>query len=241
MRPGTAGRSEENQAAGPFAGPPDTKGKEENMSASRIRVGGMCVWAGLLAAGSPAWGVGAEPQAAPLVIDGFEQEFNLLSGRSGAYQQAPSKVAMSRTTEVRREGNRALKLRYEKKGLGGPHDSGGWCGYWTLLKSSTRYFDASPYRKLTFWVRGQDGGEVFKVGLADANWDKLQDSVKSQDISEYLAAGKVTTEWQKAEVAFDAWGIDFAQVASVAIAFESENYANGEQAGVVYIDDLQFE
>lgn len=210
------------------------------MSIGRRVMNMACLSALVLAGALQARGTDAPP-GQPFPIDGFEQEMNSLEGRSGAYQQAPSKVMSARTTEVSHGGARCLKLRYEKKGLGGPFDSGGWCGYWTMLKSPTRYFDARAFSKLVLWVRGQDGGEIFRIGLADANWDKLQDSVKSDDIAQYLPAGRVTTDWQKAEIPLGAWALDFAQLASLAICFESDCYSNGEQSGIVYIDDVQLQ
>ena len=183
----------------------------------------------------------AEPEADGKVFDSFEFDHNLFRGRSGQYQEAPSRVFATRTAEDAHNGKKALKVKYEKKGAGGKYGMGGWCGYWSHLKKGKSYFDASPYSKLTLWVKGSNGGEIFRIGIADMHWDKLQDSVKSQDIGSYLPDGQVTTDWQKAEIPLDEWFVDMKQLASLAVCFESDNYPNGEQAGVVFIDDLQFE
>ena len=62
------------------------------------------------------------------------------------------------------------------------------------------YFDGTPYKVITFWVRGEKGDENFVVGLSDRHWDRIGDSVKSQEIGKYLPEGKITTLWQKATI-----------------------------------------
>jgi len=104
-----------------------------------------------------------------------------------------------------------------------------------------KVFDGTQYSKITFWVKGEKGGETFRIGIADMHWDKLQDSVKSGDVTDYLVSGQVSTDWQKVEIPLDTWFVDIKQLASFAVCFESDNYPEGEQAGTVFIDDVQFE
>ena len=180
--------------------------------------------------------------AATFVIDDFETASNKVNGRSNAYVQEPSRGLQVRTKDQAHSGAASLMLKYDKKGKGGPYDSGGWCGYYTQVKSGQQYFDATPYTKLTFWVKGAQGGESFMVGLADKHWDDLGDSVKSEPIGKYLPAGKVTTEWQQATVPLSAFFVDMKELATVAICFEGTCFPpNGEGKGTVYIDDLAFE
>jgi hypothetical protein len=181
------------------------------------------------------------PANAVLVFDGFEFDQNLLKGRSGNYEQAPSRIFATRSADTAHSGKRSLKVKYDKKGTGGPFGTGGWCGYWSQFKIGNQYYDATEYKKLTLWVKGEKGGENFKIGMADMHWDKQQDSVKSQDITAYLPEGKITTEWQKATIPMEDWFIDFKQLASMAVCFESDSYENGAQAGLVYVDDIQLE
>jgi len=183
----------------------------------------------------------ATPVREPKTFDGFEYDQNLFRGRSGQYMESPSRVFATRTAEQAHVGKKSLKLKYDKKGTGGKYGMGGWCGYWSHLKKGSQYFDASPYSKLTFWVKGEEGGENFRIGIADMHWDKLQDSVKSGDVTDYLSSGQITTDWQKVVIPLDVWFVDLKQLASFAVCFESDNYPGGEQAGVVFIDDVQFE
>ncbi|MBI3333025.1 MAG: hypothetical protein HYZ93_02915, partial [Candidatus Omnitrophica bacterium] len=124
-----------------------------------------------------------------LLIDDFESgSANKLGGRSNTYVQEPSRALALRVKEQAHAGAGALMLKYDKKGTGGPYDSGGWCGYYTLLNPGKRTFDATPYRAITFWVKGAAGGENFVVGVADQHWDEVGDSVKSEPIGKYLPA-----------------------------------------------------
>ncbi len=180
-----------------------------------------------------------------LLIDDFQGSpvVNRLGNRANVFLRAPSKAMVSRREEVI-NGTRmqVLLLRYEKLNQGGPFNSGGWCGYYTLLKSPKNDgFDARGYEAVTFWVRGEGGHENFAVGLADRHWNRIGDSVKSQGIGAYLPAGKMTTQWQKATIALSEFYVDLSQLFSVAIVFEGDLYPGGGQRGTVYLSDIAFE
>ena len=130
-------------------------------------------------------------------------------------------------------------LRYIKQVRGVPGDAGGWCGYYTLLKTPgrggtpDRYLDGSKYQAITFWVRGQRGNESFVVGLVDRYWDKAGGSDLAGEIGAYLPARKVTREWQKAVIPLDRFVVDFERLASIVFMFEG--------TGTVYIDSIALE
>ncbi len=198
--------------------------------------------------------------AAPLLIDDFEGEGiqNRMGGRTNVYVRAPSRVMMSRTTDsIQGKKSQVLLIRYDKKAEGGPYNSGGWCGYYSLFKTpghlvaptpedpnpelvGEQYLDAGAFKAVTFWVRGEIGDEDFMVGLADRHWDQVGDSVKSEKIGIYLAGGKLTTEWQKAVVPLDTFFLDYAKLASISICFEGDLFPEGG-SGTVYIDDIALE
>jgi len=175
-------------------------------------------------------------------VDHFEKGTNLLSGRTSVYQQAPSRVLASNTDrEHYGPSGRSLFIKYDKKNTGGPYGAGGWCGYYTIVKAGRKYFDATAYTKLVFWVKGEKGDENFKIGMADKHWEQVGDSVKSEEIGAYLPAEKLTTEWQKAEVPLDVFFIDMKELASISFGFEGDLFPEGKGSGVVYIDELAFE
>ena len=179
--------------------------------------------------------------AATLLLDDFEGGANKVGGRSNTYQMAPSRALALPSEAGPHGGAKALMLKYDKKDKGGPYDSGGWCGYYTLLKVRSRHFDATPYQSLTFWVKGASGGENFVVGIADRHWDEVGDSVKSEPVIQYLPSRKITTEWQKVTIPLSTFMVEMKELASVAVCFEGSVFPGGAGKGTVFIDDLSFE
>ena len=186
-------------------------------------------------------GAASTAAAAPFVVDDFETASNKVNGRSNTYVQEPSRALQVRTPDQFHGGTQSLMLKYDKKGKGGPYDSGGWCGYYTQVKSGQQFLDATPYTKLTFWVKGAKGDENFMVGLSDRHWDEVGDSVKSEPIGKYLPGGKITAEWQQATVPLSVFMIDMKELVSIAFCFEGTCFPDGEGKGTVYLDDVQLE
>jgi len=186
------------------------------------------------------------PSAAQaLLVDNFEQHgaLNMLGNPAHGFAQGPSTLLAVRRwipPEGGREaGGEVLMLHYAKQVRGGPGNAGGWCGYYTLLKmpgqggTPDRYFDGTPYRAITFWIRGQRGDENFIVGLVDRYWDRAGGSDLAKGIGAYLPAGKVTREWQRASIPLDEFVVDFDQMSSIVFMFEG--------TGTVYIDQIVLE
>jgi len=219
----------------------------------KLAVAGLVV--GLLA-------LSAQAVASPLLVDDFEGDEvikNQLGNRANVFLKAPSKAMVSRRSEqVNGQESQVLMLRYDKRNSGGPYDGGGWCGYYTLLKSpgalvaptdenpnpeplGEQYLDGSDLTQVTFWVRGENGDENFVLGMSDRHWDKIGDSVKSEEIGKYLPQGKISTQWQKATVPLDEFFIDYAQLAAVSVVFEGDLFPETGHAGTVYIDSITLE
>ena len=200
--------------------------------------------------------------AATLLVDDFEDEDgakNLLGNRCNVFIKAPSKAMLSqRKDTIEGKETQALMVRYDKRNTGGPYDSGGWCGFYTLLKSppalvaptpenpnpkplGEQYRDGAAYKKITFWTRGEKGDENFVVGLSDRHWDKIGDSVKSDEIGKYLSGGKLTTQWQKASIPLDEYFLDYSQLASISVVFEGDLFPETGHTGTIYIDNIALE
>ena len=182
------------------------------------------------------------------VIDDFDKSstINLLNGRTNVYQMAPSRVMMSsRKDEREGESTNVLTLKFKRMGDGGPYGKGGWCGYYSAIKkvskSGTKYFNAANYEYLTLWVKGEKGGENFIVGMADKHWDKAGDTVKSNQIINYLPEKRITQEWQKARIPLADFLLNLGEIASIAVSFERDCFPEGIGKGLVYIDDISFE
>ncbi len=197
-----------------------------------------------------------------LMVDNFEGPGGLknkLDNRASVFIKAPSKVMTSvRDDTVEGKKTQVLMIRYDKKQTGGPFNSGGWAGYYTLLKSTgavvvptsenpnpkpaeDKYLDASSYKALTFQVRGETGNENFVIGLSDQHWDLVGDSVKSEGIGKYLPAGKLTTEWQKATIPFDEFFIDYTLLSGISVVFDGDLFPAAGSAGKIYLDDIALE
>ena len=183
----------------------------------------------------------ANAGADPLKVDDFEGAGNSLGGRSSTYVMAPSRALALKSETNAHGGAKALLLKYDKKDKGGPYDSGSWCGYYTLLKGGPRHFDASGYKSITFWVRGEAGGEDFVVGVADRHWDEVGDSVKSESVTRYLPSGRITLEWQQATIPLSVFMVETKELASIAFCFEGSLFPGGAGKGTVFIDDLKLE
>jgi hypothetical protein len=186
------------------------------------------------------------------LVDDFEGGGvrNQLGSRASAYVMAPSRIRIGRGAGRGPEaGGKALKISFDKKNIGGPYGQGGWCGYYSTVKKDksgspndqSLYFDSRKYSYLTFYVRGEKSGENFMVGVADSEWEKIGDSLKSEEIGAYLPSGRVTTDWQKAMIPLEAFFLDHEKLSSISIAFESGCFAEGKSSGTVYIDDIIFE
>ena len=173
-------------------------------------------------------------------IDRMEKSRNALDGRCVIYRQPPDSIMFSKGPDYGREGA-GLKLVYRKSNTGGPYGQGGWIGYYTLLRRNDKFFNASDYKYLSFWVRGEEGGERFKMGVADKQFAMIEDSAKSKPIDAYLPDGKITTRWQKAIVPLSDMFVDYNLIESVSINFEGDLFDADESNGIVYIDDLAFE
>jgi len=197
---------------------------------------------------SPSPASSAQVQSNPkiLVIDDFEgdETKNRIGSRANVYVKAPSKVMVAKRDDcVSGRNTKVLMIKYDKKNTGGPNGMGGWCGYYTLIKNekTNQYLDGAGYNYITFWVKGATGNENFMVGLADEHWDKIGDSLKSEEIGVYLEKGKIGTQWQKAKVPLNAFFLDIANLSSITINFEADCFPEGAGAGAVFIDDIALE
>ncbi len=155
----------------------------------------------------------------------FKERFNALGTYQGTFSKRPSYTVLSKTTTIRRgEKGRSLIIDY--------FTGGGWCGYYTLLAG----IDISAFNTLSFWIKGEQGGEVFDIGLADQRMQELEiDAVYLGSVNHFLPQG-VNTEWQEVKVPLGkvAADIDLTQMGSLVFFFRHEG------KGRVYVEDILF-
>ncbi|MBI4335086.1 MAG: hypothetical protein HY589_00345 [Candidatus Omnitrophica bacterium] len=188
----------------------------------------------------------AQPTRDFFLVDDFlgEEIKNRAGSRANVYVRPPSRIMISRRDDIiNGAGKKALMIKYDKKNTGGPGGTGGWCGYYSIIKNEKtgEYFDGTSYKHITFMVKGEKGGENFMMGLADEHWDKIGDSLKSEEVGVYLAKGKITADWQKARIPLEAFFVDHAKLSSISINFEADCFPEGAGAGIVFIADIALE
>ena len=93
--------------------------------------------------------------------------------------------------------------------------------------------DVSGYKYLSFWAKGELGGEKLLVNFRDTH------SVNYTPQFQYKVKKPLTTEWQRITIPLDkVYNVDFKNLVHTGLAF-------GEDAGnkigtIIYIDDFSF-
>ena len=170
----------------------------------------------------------------PILVDDFEightqglyaQRKNRLDAFQGTWAKRPSYTVITKVPDTRPgRGGQALRIEY--------FASGGWCGWYTLLNG----IDISRHNALTFWVRGEKGGERFDIGMADDRMQEIEiDAVYVGTIKTFLPQG-VKTQWQKVKVPLASLRseLDLTRMGSLVFWFRYEG------GGAVEVDDISF-
>lgn len=177
---------------------------------------------------------GAQSEQPPLLmVDNFDDGIqNRLGGYYNSFESAPSSAATLVVSNTRRgEGGRSLRIRANRQ-------EEGFCGFWlqffNFRDPNHGYLDSRSYQYLSFWIRGEQGGENFAVKLADRRWIEAEDSVYVGYIDEFLPGG-VTQQWQEVLVPLaQAGSLDLRNLGGVTFDFtEPGQYT-------IYIDDVCF-
>src|SRR3989338_2977409 len=161
---------------------------------------------------------------------------NYLHGFFNEFQKTPSQASVTLSSHIRRgQSGHSLEITYRK-------ESKGFCGAWVHFFNFQKapkeriYLDATPYTHFSFWVRGAKGKEDAAIQLADASWEKTEDSVYYGNISKFLPRG-VTTEWQRVVIPLrqDFYkNLNFKKLANLTLNVREKS------KGVLYVDDIAF-
>ncbi|MEI8175640.1 MAG: sugar-binding protein [Candidatus Omnitrophota bacterium] len=156
----------------------------------------------------------------------FSQRKNRVGSYQGTWAMRPSFSIITKTDKVRHNPKgQSLVIDYRKES--------GWAGYYSLLNN----IDVTPYNTLSFWVRGENGGEKFDIGLADARMQALEiDAFFLGCATSFIKDGFVTKEWKEVKVplARASSEIDLSKMGSFVLWFK---YGG---AGRIYIQDIKF-
>ncbi len=99
---------------------------------------------------------------------------------------------------------------------------GGFCSAVMPLNG----YDASEKEYLTFWVKGEIGGEQFNVGIKNILTPSGQERKISQTIS---------VDWQQIIIPLEQFGQDLYSLENISLGFTNEL-----GSGTIYIDELVF-
>ncbi len=155
----------------------------------------------------------------------FGERKNRLDAFQGTWARRPSYTVITKVVDTR-PGSVGYALRIEYAKLGG------WCGWYTLLNG----IDVSRHNALSFWVKGEKGGERFDIGLADDRMQNLQiDAVYVGPIMAFLQKG-VTTDWQQVKIPLQSLRADLnlSRMGSLVLWFRYEG------SGAIQMDDVAF-
>lgn len=132
------------------------------------------------------------------LLDDFQRgNTNRLGGYFNSIIKAPSESHV--TIDEAPDGRRSLCFTYAQK-------SPGFAGFWIHLFDFKKppveriFLDASPFRYLTFDIRGELGGEGMSVQVADHSWERKEDSLKIGNVGQFLPSGRIQQSWQRAWV-----------------------------------------
>jgi len=170
--------------------------------------------------------VGADEVARSLLIDDFEDIQNRLGGYRNPFQRSPSQAQASRVTSDYHgaAGQAAQATAGRSARIRGQRAETGFCGYWLHFfdfKSSRReYLNTDEFNFLSFWVKGEQGGESFLIKLSDRHWVEKEDALTIGSVSEFLPGG-VTKQWREVLVPLDRLtGLDRHQMAGMTLEFQ---------------------
>ena len=173
-----------------------------------------------------------DPDKLFLVADFNNDIQNYAGGYYNKFERAPSTSSTFLMNSVARgSGGKSLRVKANK-------GSDGFCGVWIQFfdfKSPTKkYFDTTKYKYLSFWVKGEKGGEDFLIKLADQDWIEQEDSLPLGQVEEFLKGG-VTQQWKEVIVPLEKYTmLDRKNMGGLTLEFMTP----GQQT--IYIDDVAF-
>lgn len=201
---------------------------------SRPRGRGLCVTAALLILMLSALSAaGAEEPARQLMVWDFDHSLvNPLGGEYNVFQREPStaRTYLDSSATLANSGH-SLRITAHRARLG-------FCGVWFDFHSRSsipqRFLDASAYRYLSFWVKGEKGGEDFDITLKDGTWRNHQETNPTRPLHAYLSQGP-TDQWQEVLIPLsDFKGLDPRKLVNLTFLFARQGDYRLE------VDDIAF-
>ena len=158
---------------------------------------------------------------------------NRLGGYFNVFRKEPSSARAS--LQAGPDGRRGLTLDFAKT-------PAGFCGLWThlfdfkLSAGQRRYFDATPFSVLTFWLRRQTGTERLLLKASDARWERLGDAQPIGEAAAFLEQGTLSSAWQRVVVPLSRFPQQLNRRELAGLIFEPLENGTGQ----IQIKDLAF-
>ncbi len=175
----------------------------------------------------------ADAPSGPLLVWDFERGIaNRWGGQYNTYMRVPSSARTYLDSSVTRSSSgHSLRVTAHR-------DSEGFCGVWMEFRSGTeiphQYLDATAYRYLSFWIKGEKGGEEFDIELTDEATLNNEDARPRRPLRAYLPQG-ATTRWQEVRIPLaDFTGLKHARLARITLNITTPGDTR------FYLDDLAF-
>lgn len=181
--------------------------------------------------------------AAPPLVDGAfvvgryrDDNENRLGGHFNGFARAPARAVAG----IEGEGEqRALTFTWERA----PET---FAGFWIHLFETHRtpaervWFDARGFGWLTFEVRGGEGDEPIRLQAADRDMERKQDSLPVGPLGDFLPAGRVTAEWQRAWVPLSALPASLDRQRLANVVFLADPDGASATRGTLRVRELAF-
>ncbi|HLY60804.1 MAG TPA: hypothetical protein VKV95_08660 [Terriglobia bacterium] len=147
----------------------------------------------------PGWSAQGSPAA--LLVWHFDQGIaNRWGGEYNGYSREPSSVRTYLDAGVHKPGA-AHSLR-----ITAHRESEGFCGVWLEFHPSSRpprgYLDASPYRFISFWIKGRVAGGSLDVTMEDAAAQQHPDQKSTAPITVFVPS-EAQNEWLEVVIPLD--------------------------------------
>ena len=172
-------------------------------------------------------------QGKVFLLDDFHRgNMNRLGGYFSKIIRTPSQSHV--TIDRASDGRRSLCFAYTQK-------SPGFAGFWIHLfdfklpPKERIFLDVSPFRYLTFSIKGEEGKERLMIQVADYSWERKEDSLRIGPVGQFLPSGEIQESWQRAWIPLDRLpeGIKKEELASLVFLAQSGK-------GRVHIGDVAF-
>lgn len=123
-----------------------------------------------------------------------------------------------------------------------PVELPGRCAYCFTVRSQTEPLDVSVYKFLTFYVRGEEGGERMEVALIDSQHEETMLQVSGLFVGDYVERKTIDSEWQKAKVPLEAFAANLKDISHILFIYDNRMYGtNSSKRIVMYLDELALE